>query len=337
MRKLATVRTIKDIDPIPNADQIEVLTIDGWKVVAKKGLHQIGEMVIYLEVDSWVPSTIAPFLSKGNEPREYQGVPGERLRTVKLRGQISQGLVIPYSVLSPAQKDELLLGTSLDEVLGILKWEPPAYEGGNPLIKGPFPYFVPKTDQERVQNLTEEYQLWRVEDDLWEVTEKLDGSSMTVFVNGDHVGVASREKELQPDSSSNFWKAVNSEALLEKVASTGRDLAFQGELIGPKIQGNKYNREVPGFFVYDIYDIEARSYLGYQERFALCRELAINHVPVIYTTRINDVLNKNDDILQLAEGNSQLAKVDREGLVFKRCDGAVSFKAISNNWLLKNQ
>jgi RNA ligase (TIGR02306 family) len=337
MRQMATPRKIRDIQPIPGADQIEVLTIDGWKVVAKKELHQIGEMVIYLEVDSWVPNTIAPFLSKGNEPKLFQGVPGERLRTVKLRGQISQGLVIPYSVLSPAQKDEMLLGTSLDEVLGILKWERPVFEGSNPLIKGPFPYFVPKTDQERIQNLTDEYQLWRVEDDIWEVTEKLDGSSMTVFFCDIDFGVASRNNQLNYDRDSVFWRIVDREEIIEKIASTGRWLALQGELIGPKIQGNKYDRDVPGFFVYDIYDIETRSYLGCHERFALCRELAINHVPVIYTTRINDVLNRNDDILQLAEGKSQLAKVEREGLVFKRCDGGASFKVISNKWLLKNE
>jgi RNA ligase (TIGR02306 family) len=337
MRQMATPRKIRDIQPIPGADQIEVLTIDGWKVVAKKGLHEIGEMVIYLEVDSWVPNTIAPFLSKGNEPREYQGVPGERLRTVKLRGQISQGLVIPYSVLSPAQKDEMFLGTSLDEVLGILKWEPPVFEGSNPLIKGPFPYFVPKTDQERVQNLTEEYQIWRLEDDYWEVTEKLDGYSMTVFINGDHVGVASRNNELKPDSSSAFWQAVNRESLLEKIASTGRNLAFQGELIGPKIQGNKYDRDVAGFFVYDIYDIDARSYLGYKERFELCRELAINHVPVQATDRLCKIVHENDDLIELADWKSSLAKVEREGLVFKRYDGTASFKVISNTWLLKNE
>lgn len=98
MRKLATIRVVKDIQPIKDADNIEVLSIDGWKVVAKKGEHQIGEHLIYLEVDSWIPHTLAPFLSKG-EPKIFEDISGERLRTVKLRGQISQGLVLPFSVL----------------------------------------------------------------------------------------------------------------------------------------------------------------------------------------------------------------------------------------------
>lgn len=95
-RKLVTVKTITNISPIPGADVIEVVTVDhGWKVVVKKeDNYQIGDKVLYFEVDSWVPHHIAPFLSKGHEPREYEGVKGERLRTIKLRGTTSQGLVL---------------------------------------------------------------------------------------------------------------------------------------------------------------------------------------------------------------------------------------------------
>ena len=100
MRKLATIRRISDIQPIPNADAIEVATVDGWQVVIKKGEFQVGNLAIYLEIDSWVPNTIAPFLSKTKEPRVYQGIPGERLRTVKLRGQVSQGLLLSVTILS---------------------------------------------------------------------------------------------------------------------------------------------------------------------------------------------------------------------------------------------
>lgn len=99
MRKLATIRRVAAILPIPDADAIEVAQVDNWKVVVKKGEHQVDELVVYIEVDSWVPHEIAPFLSKGQEPREYEGVKGERLRTVKLRGTTSQGLILPLSVL----------------------------------------------------------------------------------------------------------------------------------------------------------------------------------------------------------------------------------------------
>ena len=94
MRKLASIRRIDDIQPIEGADAIEVATIDGWKVVVKRGEFTVGDLAVYLEIDSWVPHELAAFLSKGKEPREYNGVKGERLRTVKLRGTTSQGLLL---------------------------------------------------------------------------------------------------------------------------------------------------------------------------------------------------------------------------------------------------
>jgi RNA ligase (TIGR02306 family) len=94
MRKLATIRRIADIQPIEGADAIEVATVDGWKVVIKKNEFKVGDLAVYLEIDSWIPHELAPFLSKGQEPREYNGVKGERLRTIKLRGTTSQGLLL---------------------------------------------------------------------------------------------------------------------------------------------------------------------------------------------------------------------------------------------------
>ena len=107
-----TIRKIDAIDPIEGADQIEVATVGGWKVVVKKNEFEVNSLAVYLEIDSWVPNELAPFLTKGTEPREYNGVKGERLRTVKLRGQISQGLLLP---LEPTCKNiESLLFEDLD-------------------------------------------------------------------------------------------------------------------------------------------------------------------------------------------------------------------------------
>ena len=100
MRKLASVRVIDAISVIPGADAIEVATIGGWDVVVKKGEYKPGDIAVYFEVDSWIPTTLASFLTKpGQEPREYKGIKGERLKTVKLRGQLSQGLLLPLDVL----------------------------------------------------------------------------------------------------------------------------------------------------------------------------------------------------------------------------------------------
>ena len=99
-RKMATIRRIDAVQEIEGADKIEVAVVGGWKVVVKKGEFKKGELAVYLEIDSWVPTEVAPFLTKaGNKPKEYNGVKGERLRTVKLKKQISQGLLLPISVL----------------------------------------------------------------------------------------------------------------------------------------------------------------------------------------------------------------------------------------------
>ena len=140
MRKLATVRQIIDIQPIHGADAIELAIVDGWKCVVKKNEFKVNDLAVYFEVDSWVPHEIAPFLSKGQEPKEFEGVFGNRLRTVKFRGQVSQGLLLPLSKEETGFKYEhpygaltlmngniacVKLGDDLTEFLNINKWEPP--------------------------------------------------------------------------------------------------------------------------------------------------------------------------------------------------------------------
>lgn len=145
-RKLATIRKIAEIKSIPDADRIVAYRVDGWWVVDSVGKYQIGDLVCYLEVDSWVPHTLAPFLSKGNEPREFENVKGERLRTIRLKGQLSQGLLLP---LTPADKEYFGEGEDVTEDFGILKWEAPIPAELSGDVKGSFPGMIPKTDQER--------------------------------------------------------------------------------------------------------------------------------------------------------------------------------------------
>ena len=179
MRKLATIRRIADIQPIEGADAIVVATVDGWKVVVKKDEFAVGDLAVYLEIDSWVPHELAPFLSKGQEPREYNGVKGERLRTVKLRGQVSQGLLlkidetirelphqfvqylpggyVQFGDLEPVRLFEV--DTDLTEILGVQKWEAPIPAQLQGQARGTFPTsLIPKTDQERIQNCFGEIQ-----------------------------------------------------------------------------------------------------------------------------------------------------------------------------------
>lgn len=347
-RKLATVRRIAALEPIEGADKILCATIDGWKLVtAKDNGFDVGDLVIYLEVDSWVPTEIAPFLSKGKEPREYNGVKGERLRTIKLRGQISQGLILPldekirgewaYAHLAletPASLDE---GTDLTEFLNIQKWEKPIPAQLAGTVRGNFPSFLRKTDQERVQNLVKELAGWRYDLDVWEITEKLDGSSMTVYFKDGEFGVCSRNLDLKEDENNAFWSTANSLNLREKLTAWGRNIAIQGELIGEGVQNNLYKLKGRKFMVFDMFDIDNHRYYDSIDRLQLVADLELEHAPVISVD--SGLPASVDDALAAAEGKSLLNKeVLREGIVYKNTRVTDrSFKAISNAWLLKNE
>lgn len=334
MRKLATVRRIDAVNPIPDADAIEVAIVGGWSVVVKKGEYKSGDLAIYCEIDSWIPHEMAPFLSKGSEPREYNGVKGERLRTVKLRGQVSQGLLLPTVGQTPLKGE----GDDLTEFFGIQKWEAPIPTQLAGDVEGPFPSYVPKTDQERVQNLTMEFKEWVDSKFNWEITEKLDGSSMTVYLKDGKFGVCSRNWALKENETNSLWKQAR-RYNLESVLNVEGNFAVQGELIGEGIQCNPYKIQGQDFFVYDIFDINEQRYLSPAERRAFVERNGLRHVPVIaFNAELLDTLGIEsvEQILQFAEGKSVLnTKTEREGLVFKH-NGQTSFKAISNRFLLKN-
>lgn len=353
MRKLATVRRVAEVKPIENADAIEHVRVDGWWVVCKKNEFKVGDLVVYLEVDSWVPHELAPFLSKGKEPREYNGVKGEKLRTVKLRGAISQGLILPLTVMNPRInefKDQLNNAEGFDctEWLYIQKWERPISPQLAGLARGNFPDAVPKTDQNRIQNLGRNLEQWCADKEEWEVTEKLDGSSCTFYLDKENVfHVCSRNLDLKFDENNAFWQMAIKYDVENKMRNYGLNgFAFQGELIGHKVNGNIYKMSGIDFYVFDVfYDstpTTPASYLGAPNRISLCTRLGLKHVPVVFPVYFEMCVNQCttiDSILRMAEGKSIInPQVNREGLVFKNFkDPNVSFKAISNAWLLKNE
>ncbi len=328
MRKLATVREISNISSIEGANAIEVAQVDGWKVVVKKNEFKLGDLVVYLEIDSWVPTTLAPFLSKGKEPKVYNQVQGERLRTVKLRGQVSQGLIIPLI------SADVSIGDDLTDSLGIQKWEMPINPKLQGLVKGNFPSCVPKTDQERVQNIK-----LKNNTGTYEITEKLEGSSMTCFLDNDsNFEVCSRNLSLKESEDNAFWQAARQYSIKEKMLELNlQGYAIQGELIGGKIQGNIYCLNNFRYYVYDIYNTNTGEYLTSQERINVVLDLNLLHVPVLGTVVITDETSV-DEILNSAEGTSLLYNTEREGVVYKNIeDGSKTFKAISNKYLLKEQ
>ena len=341
MRKLATIRKIDALRPIPDADAIECAVIGGWTAVVKKGEFTAGDLAVYCEIDSWIPHTLAPFLSKGKEPRVFDGIQGERLRTMKLRGQLSQGLLLPLSTLTMVES-ELFEGLDVSFQLGIVKYEAPIPAQLAGEVKGMFPGWIQKTDQERVQNLKEEFDYWLREQHVWEITEKLDGSSMTVYLRDGEFGVCSRNLELKPSETNSLWKVAVRNDLELKLRRANRNLALQGELIGEGIQGNPYKQKGQEFFLFDIYDIDTSKYFTPAERKEFVEEHDIKHVPVLaFGAELADTLGVNsiDGILRFAEGKSVMGMIgcEREGVVFKSKAMQCSFKAISNKFLLKSE
>ena len=347
MRKLASIRKIDEIRPIEGADAIECAVVGGWTVVVKKGAFKPGDVGVYFEIDSWVPAWIAPFLVKGTEPRKYNNVPGERLRTVKLRGQLSQGLLIPIKDLAHHFPEngkncnwEALAEAETDvtEVLSVQKWEAPVPAQLAGQARGDFPTAVPKTDQERIQNLKDQFKEWKEQNLVFEITEKLDGSSCTMYLDleGDF-HVCSRNLDLKRDENNSFWKAaIQDDVENRMVAANLHGFAIQGELIGEGIQGNQYKIRGQKFYVFDIYDTKTGAYLNSEQRIKLCQQLGLDHVPLVGVKAITaeDIAG----ILQEAEGKSLLNGSEREGLVWKCIsDPSISFKTISNRWLLKNK
>lgn len=349
IRKLASIQKITSINPIPNADAIEVATVGGWDVVVKKGEYCEDIPVVYLEIDSWVPHSLAPFLTKpGHQPKVYNGIEGQRLRTVKLRGQLSQGLILPMTVLANGKNNpelwEAAYGYDVTEHLDIQKWEPVIAVHLQGKQKGNFPHFIPKTDQERAQNLTRTLFGEPYDNNEYEVTVKLDGSSMTIFSNKEtgEIGVCSRNINLELEQEGNtFVDTAKRIGIIDALMVIDGSYAVQGELMGPGIQGNRESLAEYTYFVYDIYDIHNKSYLSPSHRTIIFEELRrlganILHVPVIedYFHLYHDGgINDMTGLLSYAEGPSLVNSV-REGLVFKAHNSEFSFKVISNKFLL---
>jgi RNA ligase (TIGR02306 family) len=340
MRKLATIRRIDALTPIEGADAIECATVGGWKVVAQKGLYTVGDLAVYFEIDSWMPTNLAPFLSKGKEPREFQGIKGERLKTIKLRGQLSQGLLMP---LDEAIPETHTFGEDSDvtEYLGIVKWEKPMNAQLAGVCKGNFPSLIPKTDQERAQNLVKEIVAANERGTKFEITEKLEGSSMTCYLIDGVFGVCSRNMDLKETEGNAFWATARRADIETKMREQFglADFAIQGELIGPGIQGNIYKMTETKFYVFDIYDIRRGEYVDPQTRRAMVKEMGLDHAPVLVAAgSLYDTLGITDipQLLKFAEGKSVMGMIgcEREGLVFKEVNGGFTFKVISNQYLL---
>lgn len=335
MRRLASVRMIEDVQPIYNSDFLEVVRVDGWKVVVRKNEFKVGDEVVYFEIDSVLPERPEFEFLRDRCWVDNGVVKGFRIKTIKLRKQISQGLVIPndygYEV-----------GSDVTEAYGVV-----LFDGGKSIpfkAKGRFPHFIQKTDQERIQNINP-LDIWG---DDFEVTVKYDGASITTYFYDGEVGVCSRNYELKLDGSA---YDVASKPLRDALVRLGENVAVQGELMGPKIQNNNLGLTSHRIYVFDVYDIDKCRYMLPEERYDFLNRLSvfldiellrypnsgsetISCVPFVvehYPYLTGEPENYKEAMLDWVE------KIvpGEEGIVLKSYDTpGLSFKVISNKYLL---
>ncbi len=338
-RKLASVQRVLAIDPIPNADAIESIRINGWQCVAKKGEFAVGDLGVYFEIDAIPPDEPAyRFLwtPKGAAPGSVPRPPTQRIRTIRLRGSLSQGLLLPLHVAGvPAGTPE---GEDLTEQLGVGKDEPPLPSGMGE-ARGPFPRGVPKTDELRVQSAP------GVLDELrglpYVVTLKCEGTSATFLINPDDGSfhACGRNWSILPGNNC-YWSVAERYGLEARLRAAGGRWAIQGEVCGPGIQKNPLGLSVLSLFVFNAWDLLAHRHLDHDELQVLAEELGVPAVAVVEAGE--SFTHDQASLLALAEGHYPGTKAEREGIVIRprsslysaAVGGRLSFKAISNRYLL---
>jgi RNA ligase (TIGR02306 family) len=335
MRKLASIQKIKSLEPIEGADAIERATVLGWQLVVKKGEFKVGDLCIYCEIDSLLPEKPEfEFL----RPRKM------RIRTVRLRGQISQGICFPLSFL-PADF-AIVEDVDCTEALGIVKYEPPVPAHLSGIAKGKFPSFIPKTDETRVQVM--QRLLDKYKGETCYLTEKLDGSSATFYFYQNEFGVCSRNLDLLEDGENTFWKVARALDIETKLRSLNGNFALQGELVGEHIQDNKLKLRGHTVYFFNVFDIDRFEYFPYARFIKTIADLNLQTVPILSTDY--SLSNDIDSIIQMATRKSAVnPEVWAEGIVIRPLmekidlilsnenfnNGRVTLKAINPEFLLK--
>lgn len=332
-RNLMSIRTITNISPIQDADRIVLATIDdGWTCITQKtNEFKIGDLVVYFEPDSFIPvgDSRFEFLRERSFKSTTNLGDGFRIRVMKMKGQVSYGLILPLTefpeIVNP------IAGQDLTSQFAILKFEKPIPANMAGKIKGNFPPFIPKTDQERIQNFFSYFH--KYSNHIWEISLKLDGSSCTVYYKDGAIGVCSRNLDLIEDDENLFWKTAKSSRIVDVLNKLNRNIAIQGELIGPGVQGNREQLKEHNIFIFDIWDIDNQRYLTSKERMEFIEEHNLVSVPFISYSVLSDYTVEN--FLTLSKQKSLNHKI-AEGIVFKSLDNtSISFKAINPEFLLK--
>ena len=346
MRKLASIQKVWKIEPIEGADRIELAHVLGWQCVVNKSQIQPMENAVYFEIDSFLP--IRPefeFLRASSYRKSDIMGEGFRLKTMKFRGQVSQGLLLPLCTF-PEIPADAEVGTDVSELLGVRKWEieERATTGGT--IIGTLPYDIPHTDETRVQANPELIQAFAGLE--YYISTKLDGSSHSIGIDENGFHVTGHNYEYKDDGSSDFFKLVNErgyrgklEAFVEKQGL--RTLTIQGEFCAPGILKNRLRLTKPEWYVFTIREDGKR--VGLDRMLEICEELGLDHVPIeergydlpaMYPT-VEALLERADG--EYPKGGKKEGIVIRptEPVYCPLISASLSMKVVSNKYLLKNE
>lgn len=371
-RKMATVREVAAIEPIENADRIEVCVIDGWRVVTKRGEFKPGDLVVYLEIDTFCPTTVEPLAFLAERSTRLMGfdgveVRGHVLKTVKLRGCVSQGLVISPQEFGISQEDARKLCDDEEDIssrIGVCEYVRPVRSSRSPrFIKNPYDSVVaPVTDAARIQNLTK---IW---DALKKVeaycTIKVDGRSTTLVFDPhyDKLRLFSHHRELDYEYQVEDGRKTIAQVSYEAAKRQGivdfclehPGITVQFELTGQGIQ-----RSVTGEYVchvFAVWDMKTRHKYDFSELYENGFDTILdNHVKVLpwYPGQFDtpqDLLDEVDKLYGNVEGGNPTAKdegvvfhIDGQGIatddewhaIVHRLPSTLEFKAVSNKYLLK--
>jgi len=342
MRKLACVQEISGIKHIEGADNIELVLIKGWQCVAKKGEFQKGDFCIYFEVDSFLPiDKRYEFLRKTSyRNNEFMGE-GFRVKTITMRGELSQGLALPLTDFANIPST---LGLDVTEVLGVRKWEQPESVSSAGIEIGEKPFSIPTTDETRLQSMPEFIEAFSGLP--YYITTKMDGTSCTIYYKDGKVGVCGRNKEYKEDvSTCSMWAWAYENDIISRLSKLNENIAIQGEFCGAGIQKNRLRLMKPNLFVFDILtllDGGGVKKFGLSEIKQYCEHLEIDTVPI---EEVGDSFNYTlDELLERARGK-YTSGLDKEGIVVRTqefrhnfdINHKMSFKVINNDFLKKEK
>lgn len=338
-RKLASVQYIHHITPIEGADRIECIHVLGWQCVANKGQFKVGDCCVYMEVDSFLPVCEKfEFLRSSSFRKSEILGEGFRLKTLKFKGQISQGLVQPLSILPG---DTYEIGDDVTELLGIKKWEIEEKVTSSGTVVGDFPVGIPKTDELRVQSYPELIEEFKNVKGYY-ISTKMDGTSVTMYWKNGHFGICGRNYEYADDDKCAMWKYAHENEIPERIAENNLlDIAIQGEFCGSGIQKNRLKLVKPEWYVFTMIDLETHRRLSLAKMKELCKMLNLKMVPVEEEKEVFEY-DDVDSLLERAKGK-YASGMNKEGIVIrpvepvysKTIEGPLSMKVLNNDYLLK--